>query len=632
MLKSTNNIFFTFLFLITFVLVYLSRSFQIDFIKNNPNLFYIFDEPIFTNPDAYFFLNNIKEQILSQNTFFEKLFTSDLLTGIFVFIYYQFENISLPEIVFIFSPYFVLICFFSTFLFFSILGKNSNLALLTSFAFVLSNIVVTRSSALYFDTDILNLFLFFLILYFFGKLYDDKISEKELLVYSLLIIFFNAIFIYHYPKEIFSLIFLFMMIVTFCVIENKILNKVSILILFSSTILVCFNGLENFFINLNEKHSIYTNSQVSNQMVNSPISETVGELKKYSIFEIEKFLFSKNLGGFCLFLSMVGISIFSYLNKRKIILFLPVFIFLYLTYKFGIRFIIYIIPYIYFGFFFLIYLFLNFINVLLKKKFSKIKNLFLILGIICSWNLSIASCHNFVSNNCNLKLSIEPYFDTEIVKGIVKFNNLEDEYNIITSLDYGYLIDYYTNSSFHTNPGHAFVENKYSIFFSETKITNSNLKDELGISNNHNNYLFLTKDFIEWWPTINNFYRKKEDEGSIILGFSCIKSDKLIMYCISKDGLKSQINLENGAVDGSRIIYKVITYNGENTKENIINKEGLLTIVYSPRSRSDNLFAIFPRKYDEKNFIKYFMYSKYDKHIRLIENNWPHYKILEIVE
>ena len=632
MRKYKSNTYFFIFFLFTLLLVFLSRSIQTNFIKENSSLFFIFNEPIFTNPDAYFFLNNIKEQILSETSFFEKIFSNDLLTGIFVFIYYQVENTSLPEIVFILSPYFVILCFFSTFFFFNSLSKNNYLALLTSFAFILSNIIVTRSSALYFDTDILNLFLFFLIIYFISKLFKKNLARRELFFFSFLIIFFNFLFIHHYPKPIFSLIFLFMIIVIFGVISNKKLDKLVIVILFLASILFAFNGLDKFFNDLLNKLVVYTNAQNKLPSENSSVIETVGELKRYSLYEIEKFLFSKNMGGFGLFLSIFGIGIFCNSNKKKIILFTPLVIFSYLTYKFGIKFIIYIIPYLYFGFFHSIYFFLTFINKRLKNKLSKFDPLILFLGIFFTWNLSIASCQNLISFDCKTKFPIDPYFNKEIVKGIIKFNNLDHDYNIITSLDYGHLISYYSNSSFHISPGQALFKDKYSIFFSDIKITNNYLKDVLEIPNNHKNFLFLTKDFIDWWPTINAMYNRGEDKDSVIIKFNCKEYKNSIINCITEDGLESQINLKNGEIDGSRIVYKIITLDNKDKEEKLFNRNGLLTIFYSPQINTENLFAVFPRIHDNKNFIKYFLYGSSDNSVKLIENNWPYYKIYQILK
>ena len=89
------------------------------------------------------------------------------------------------------------------------------------------------------------------------------------------------------------------------------------------------------------------------------------------------------------------------------------------------------------------------VNIFLLDKFL------LLISILIIWQISSVSCFKFVSRICLQKYSMQPYFGTKIVKGIIKFNNIKSNYNIISSLDYGYLIDYYTNSHFEMTPSDA---------------------------------------------------------------------------------------------------------------------------------------------------------------------------------
>ena len=73
MLKKYENKIFIFVFFFTSLLVFLSRQIQINYINKFPKKFYIFKDPIL-NPDGYFFLNNIKNQLINNIGFFEKLF------------------------------------------------------------------------------------------------------------------------------------------------------------------------------------------------------------------------------------------------------------------------------------------------------------------------------------------------------------------------------------------------------------------------------------------------------------------------------------------------------------------------------------------------------------------------------
>ena len=123
MLRKYENIIFIFVIFFTSSLVFLSRQIQINYINKFPKKFFIFNDPIF-NPDGYYFLTNIKNQLINNIGFFEKFFSKDLLTLIYLFLFDLLGDRTLPEIVMLTSPYFVLVTFFGIFFFFkSIIGK-----------------------------------------------------------------------------------------------------------------------------------------------------------------------------------------------------------------------------------------------------------------------------------------------------------------------------------------------------------------------------------------------------------------------------------------------------------------------------------------------------------------------------
>ena len=163
MLKKYKNKIFIFIFFFTSSLVFLSRQIQINYINKFPQKFFLFNDPIL-NPDGYYYLTNIKNQLINNIGFFETLFSKDLLTLIYVFLFNILDNRTVPEIVMLSSPYFVLLSFFGIFFFFKSIS-DKNLALLVSFSFIVSVIFLDRSSVLFFDTDTLNIFFTFFILF-----------------------------------------------------------------------------------------------------------------------------------------------------------------------------------------------------------------------------------------------------------------------------------------------------------------------------------------------------------------------------------------------------------------------------------------------------------------------------------
>ena len=69
-------------------------------------------------------------------------------------------------------------------------------------------------------------------------------------------------------------------------------------------------------------------------------------------------------------------------------------------------------------------------------------------------------------------------------------------------------------------------QNKLRFFYNDRNPSQDYIKEEFDIKNNNQNYLFLTKDFIKWWPTISRLYSKQDHKNSQILTLSCSKKSK----------------------------------------------------------------------------------------------------------
>ena len=623
-----NKTLFVFLLLSSIILVFLSRKFQIDFIKEFSHIFYVFKDPIFTNPDAYHFLSKIKEQLITDTHLIEKLTSQDLLTSIYIILFNFSQNISLPELVLLSSPYMVLFPFLSIFLFFRSI-TNNNLGLLTAFLYLISDIFLGRSYALFFDTDVLNIFFTFLILFLINFYFEKKLTRKNYYIVSILIIFFNFLFIFHYPQTLFSFFNLIIISFIFFFISQKKIDKLIILFLFVLSTFLSYGGIK-IFEAASVVFNAYSDAEYIDEKSLLSVVSTVIELKVYSFFEIEEMLFYFNFYGFAFLLSFLGIFLFLKENVLKIFLFLPFFIFLYLTFTKGIRFTIFVAPFTYFGFFYFIFFMINKFRIYYKVNIFLLDKFLLLISILIIWQISSVSCFKFVSRICLQKYSMQPYFGTKIVKGIIKFNNIKSNYNIISSLDYGYLIDYYTNSHFEMTPSDALKKNKYRFFYSDLNISNENIKKEFGIKNDYENYIFLTNDFIKWWPTISLLYSKAGDKIPQILQFDCDEKIKGNLECSSEKGLKTKINLIEGTIDEDKKIFKLIINSKKNYDTQILNKEGSVIIVYSPSLEKSNLTAIFPKRFENLFFIKYFFSKINNSKIKLIDDSWPNYRTYKI--
>ena len=625
MFKKYENISFIFIFFFTSILVFFSRYLQIVFVKKNKEKFYLFEDPIFINPDAYYHLGTIKNKILDNTSFFEKLFSDNFLSSLFLILHGVFNNSNVLEIIMLSQPYFVVITFLSIFLFFSSLS-NRFIALLSSFIFILSDLFIARSSVLFFDTDIFNIFYLFLILYVINLYFKDDLSRKNFYLFSLIVLILFSLFSFHYPKPFFSILFFFILSFSFFFIKQRKVDLFIVFFLFISISLSFYGtGLIESILSQNET---YSSGQVieDNRLVS--VSSTVSELKVLSFLEIEKLLFYKSFSGLLLFLSVSGIVLFIKNNLKKSILLIPFFIFGYLSLTKGMRFLIYTAPYIYFGAFYLINFIANKFKVISSYKISK-KVIYIFLFLLI-WENSFASCKSYFKGQCIQTSNIKPYFNIKVVKGIIRINNFSESFNIISAWDYGYLIDFYSNSKFELNPGMAFRKNKFDIFYSNKDINSKIIQSEFNFRNQADNFIFLTNDFIKWWPTIVKLSSNEVKKTPQIIQFTCKENKESILKCNSKTGITSKVNLKLGTIDEKKILNKLIIHSKNKYSEKLFHSNGSVILVYSPSLKHTNLTAIFPKEFEDLLFIKYFFFNNNDENIKLIDDSWPNYRTYKV--
>ena len=137
------------------------------------------------------------------------------------------------------------------------------------------------------------------------------------------------LFIFHYPKAIFSIIFLIILGIIF-LIERRNVKDNFIVFIFLLSIVYFYSG--NIISSSLSKYNTYSTSQIVDLDSLISVSDTVMELKTYSITDIEKFLFLKEFNGLLILISLIGILVYLYFNKKKIILFLK-FIFFLISYN-----------------------------------------------------------------------------------------------------------------------------------------------------------------------------------------------------------------------------------------------------------------------------------------------------------
>ena len=127
------------------------------------------------------------------------------------------------------------------------------------------------------------------------------------------------LFIFHYPKALFSKIFLIILGIIFLIERRNVKDNFIVFIFFLLSIVYFYSG--NIISSSLSKYNTYSTSQIVDLDSLISVSDTVMELKTYSITDIEKFLFLKEFNGLLILISLIGILVYLYFNK-KIILFL----------------------------------------------------------------------------------------------------------------------------------------------------------------------------------------------------------------------------------------------------------------------------------------------------------------------
>ena len=129
------------------------------------------------------------------------------------------------------SPFFVLLTFVSIYFFFnSIVDKK--LALLISFTSILSEVFYFRSSVLFFDTDVLIIFFYFIILFNLSLFFKKNLTSNQFYLFSIFFLLNYILFSYHYLESIFPIIYIILLVYIFLLIDQKKISKFLVLLFF----------------------------------------------------------------------------------------------------------------------------------------------------------------------------------------------------------------------------------------------------------------------------------------------------------------------------------------------------------------------------------------------------------------
>ena len=153
-----------------------------------------------------------------------------------------FRTLNLTELALVSTPYIIVLVFWSIYLFFSSF-INKYAALFISLISCLSNVFLTRSSSLSFDTDPFNIFFLFLLLFILSLYLNTDLNRKKFYLISISFILTNLIFIFHYPKTIFGIIFIFILVPILLTNNQKILDNFIVCLIFISSIIYFYQKI-----------------------------------------------------------------------------------------------------------------------------------------------------------------------------------------------------------------------------------------------------------------------------------------------------------------------------------------------------------------------------------------------------
>ena len=176
----------------------------------------------------------------------------------------------------------------------------------------------------------------------------------------------------------------------------------------------------------------------------------------------------------------------------------------------------------------------------------------------------------------------------------------------------------------------ALNKNKFDIFYSNKDINSKQIQSEFNLENQADNYLFLTNDFIKWWPTIVKLNSNEDEKTPKIIQFSCKENEERVLKCNSKTGIKTKVNLNIGTIDEKKILNKLIIHSKNKYSEKLFHSNGSVILVYTPSLKHTNFTAIFPKEFEDLLFIKYFFFNNNDENIKLIDDNWPNYRTYKV--
>ncbi len=527
---------------------------------------------------------------------------------------------------------------------------------------VVSLTYISRTSVARFDTDSLNLFFPFIVIFLLLKVLEEQ-KEKIKYIYSVLAGIFLYLYYWWYLHA--DLIALMLLTYLFILVVSKFKNLTKsdfiafgLIVLFTNP-LVVINGLTpliNKIVNI----SIY--SQPSDYPYPS-VAVSIAELQKYSFSKLAEI----TIGNEVLFiLGILGTVLFFAKFWKRALLLLPLFLIGLMAFKNGHRFVMYLAPFIGIGLGFILDFLINFMREQKRNfiRFSLIPVLTLLVLFV----------------NLNSILHTEfPKLKKDIVEEFINLRNITPTNSWIWSWwDFGYPIQFYSNRGTYFDGGSQGTPKLYYVAYSYTTFSPKeayntimsissvgvktleylrekknipierivkNVKEGKYIKDIKNPvYLLFTYDQLGKFYWIHYFgswdFKKKTGKHKRINSLSGCKNETPYILTCFNNTLK--VDLEKGLIIQKRLpiddikkIKFIVLKNSKGYKVINKNNDGLVLEIINEKN-GKTLFLLMDEESFNTMFNKMFILRDYDKrYFELVRDNFPTavlYKVKNINE
>ncbi|RMA93294.1 hypothetical protein [Hydrogenothermus marinus] len=517
-----------------------------------------------------------------------------------------------------------------------------------------------------FDTDFLILFFLFGIYLFVYKLIKNLENIKSVLINLTIIFILYKLFMWHYPKNVFSLMFLFSFVITsFYIYKTKLIKNLKINFLFSLLFfaLIMNNELIGSVLSIYKYFTSYIFKITQPSFLPASVSISISELQGLTLKQVIN-ITTDNILAFII--AIFGLILFFYRYKTFFLLLFPVFA-LGLTSFGSNRFMMYLAPFIGIGVGYGVYIFYSF----LKDRFL---NTDFLKNTTFTFLLFITFLFSTPPNA--FLLIPRPLFSEGIYKSTLEANKyLKEDSYIWAWWDYGLAIQYLLNKGTFTDNGnfnqikmYSFANSMYTTNPKRTYklisyLTNKGTKNLI----KKNNLINIKID--EYLNLVDNYKEKPKKDVYIfiygrdlhsdfipMIGFAGTKIQKFQLplvksfyKCMEKDNLIKcptfSYNLENNTflvknqnisqvifVDREKRIHKKVNFLYElsnKNQTNLINDKNLvLEIIKTKDNKYYELLVsdIFINTMIDKMFVK----ANKFKNFQLVYDNFPNLVVYKI--